>query len=221
MLTRQRDLARNVRQKMSGYELLCRLEDGTAALAFFDPQYRGIMEAMAYGNEGARQKARARLPQMSDRMIRLFIEEIARILRPNGYLLFWVDKYMIGTGAHADIIEKIDSMRIVDVICWDGLGFGMGKRTRGAAQYAVMVQKHPTRPRWIDRRMRDVWTEPVDRSLHPHAKPYQLTERIIKAVTKRGDLIVDPCAGGYGVLEACLRTRREFIGCDLETPVNG
>jgi site-specific DNA-methyltransferase (adenine-specific) len=211
---RLRKIARNVRQRMSGYELLCRLEDGEAAMAFFDPQYRGIMDAMDYGNEGARQKERAKLPQMSDRMIGLFLEGIARVLHPSGYVGFWVDKFMIGTGDHHRLLNAA-GLPVVDVICWDSLRFGMGKRTRGAAQYLVMGQKLPRVARWTDRRMRDVWTESSDRSLHPHAKPYQLTERLIRAVTKKGDLVLDPCAGSYVVLEACRRTGREFVGCDI------
>lgn len=209
-------IARNVRQKMNGYELLCRLDDGCAALTVFDPQYRGIMDAMAYGNEGARQKNRAKLPQMTDRMIGLFITEIARVLKPSAYLALWVDKFMIGTGAHVRLLAPIKSLAIVDLLCWDSLSFGMGKQLRCTAQYLVIAQKDPRRgSNWTDHRMRDAWPEAADRSIHPHAKPYQLTERIIRATTKAGDLVVDPCAGGFGVLDACRRTKREFVGCDL------
>ena len=35
------------------------------------------------------------------------------------------------------------------------------------------------------------------------------------ATTNKGDLIVDPCAGGFGVLEICSELEREFLGCDL------
>jgi len=38
---------------------------------------------------------------------------------------------------------------------------------------------------------------------------------LIEATTEKGDLIVDPCAGSFIVLEVCQETRREFMGCDL------
>jgi DNA modification methylase len=46
-----------------------------------------------------------------------------------------------------------------------------------------------------------------------------LIERLIRATTKAGDLVVDPCAGSYVVLEACRVSGRQFVGCDLETGV--
>jgi hypothetical protein len=33
-----------------------------APLVFFDPQYRGVLDMLKYGNEGARQKGRFNLP---------------------------------------------------------------------------------------------------------------------------------------------------------------
>ena len=32
---------------------------------FFDPQHRGVLDKLAYGNEGARQKGRVGLPAMT------------------------------------------------------------------------------------------------------------------------------------------------------------
>jgi site-specific DNA-methyltransferase (adenine-specific) len=212
---RLRQIKRNARQRMSGYELLCRLEDGEAALIVLDPQYRGIMDAMDYGNEGARQKARAKLPQMTDRMISLFVEQAARVLRPSGHLAFWTDKYSVGDGKHMLFYARAPELSVVDLLCWDAMTFGMGKRLRCTAQYLVVLQKVPKIARgvWKDHRIRDVWPETANG--HAHAKPYQLTERLVRAVTQKGDLVVDPCAGGYGVLEACRRTGREFVGCDI------
>jgi len=50
---------------------------------------------------------------------------------------------------------------------------------------------------------------------HPHEKPTKLTKRLIEATTEPNDLIIDPCAGGFGVLKVCQETGREFLGCDL------
>ena len=41
--------------------LLGSLPDDRAAAAFFDPQHRGVLNRLKYGNEGARQRARCAL----------------------------------------------------------------------------------------------------------------------------------------------------------------
>ena len=35
------------------------------------------------------------------------------------------------------------------------------------------------------------------------------------ATTNEKDLVVDPCAGSFVVLEVCQELKREFLGCDL------
>jgi len=55
----------------------------------------------------------------------------------------------------------------------------------------------------------------VNKRNHPHQKPKRLIRAFIEAVTEKGDLIIDPCAGSFIVLEVCQETKREFLGCDL------
>ena len=55
----------NVAQQGDALELLRSLPDGCTPLVFFDPQYRGVLDKLAYGNEGARQRERAKLAPAS------------------------------------------------------------------------------------------------------------------------------------------------------------
>lgn len=203
---------------MNGYSMLRAMEDESARLAVFDPQYRAVLNELEFGNEGERQKARADLPQMSDHEISVFVEQIDRVLGTSGHLAFWIDKYSIGSGHHLRYFRFAPGLKIVDLIGWNTLRFGMGRRSRGAMEYLVIAQKYPRQAKgfWSDNSIRDCWTEASARDLHPHAKPYQLTERIIRATTRSGDLVVDPCAGSYVVLEACRNTGRNFMGCDIK-----
>lgn len=210
-------LARNVRHQMDGLAMLRGLPAECASLVIIDPQYRAVMDAMAYGNEGARQKKRATLPQMTESQIVFFVSEIERVLKPSGHMLFWTDKFTIGEGIHLRYFSKAPTLKRVDMGFWNKLRIGMGKRFRNVTEVLIVAQKPPVRAKgaWNDHRILDSWPEFSDRERHPHAKPYQLTERLIRATTKRGDLVVDPCAGSYMVLDACRNTRREFLGCDL------
>jgi site-specific DNA-methyltransferase (adenine-specific) len=154
---------------------------------------------------------------MSDRQIATFVQEIARVLAPSGHLFLWIDKFTACEGDHRRYTMHAPELRRVDFICWNKMRPGMGRRSRCRTEYLVVLQKEPVRAKgiWTDHRLDDCWPEMSDRGIHAHAKPHQLTERLIRAVTKRGDIVLDPCAGGYGVLEACAHTGRNFIGCDL------
>ena len=48
-----------------GHALMGNISPSAAALVFFDPQYRSLLDAMKYGNEGkgARLDARVKLPR--------------------------------------------------------------------------------------------------------------------------------------------------------------
>ncbi|CAI2162645.1 6802_t:CDS:2 [Funneliformis geosporum] len=52
---------------------------------------------------------------------------------------------------------------------------------------------------------------PTKKRKHPHQKPRELIKALISATTNEGDLIIDPCAGSFVVLEACQELRREFL----------
>ena len=73
--------------------LLRSLSDGISAAAFFDPQHRSTLDRLHYGNEGARQKLRCALPAMSDSYIEQCCRDIARVLRPHGYLFLWATPF--------------------------------------------------------------------------------------------------------------------------------
>lgn len=210
-------VGRNTRQRMDAVELMERLPARIARVVVLDPQYRTGLDHLKFGNEGSRQKGRAALPQMADDTIAFVVEESARVLRASGHLFLWVDKFAIGTGQHLKYLRRAKSLRVVDLIAWNKMDFGMGRRARCVTEYLVVAQKEPQVAKgvWADHRLPDCWAEGRNPNRHPHAKPHVLTERLIRAVTVKGDLVVDPCAGGYGVLDACVLSGREFIGCDL------
>src|SRR5436305_14710800 len=76
----------NSKLKMDGLNLLKALEDNSINTVFFDPQYRGVLDKMNYGNEGERQIERSKLIQMSEKKITFFIKEINRVLKPSSHL---------------------------------------------------------------------------------------------------------------------------------------
>lgn len=198
-----------------GLDLLKDLIDGSVAVAFFDPQYRGVLDKLGYGNEGvSRGKGRSECVQMSENVIRQFIAETNRALRPSGHLFLWVDKFHLCQGIDP-WLEGTD-LQTVDMIVWDKGKIGMGYRTRRKSEYLLVLQKAPIRAKgcWADHSIPDVWVEKVQKT-HPHSKPVDLQRRLVLATTREGDVVLDPAAGGFSVLKACENSERNFVGCDI------
>lgn len=70
-------------------------------------------------------------------------------------------------------------------------------------------------------RMRDVWDIPIinamakERLDYPTQKPLKLYDRIVKASSNPGDLVLDPFAGCGTTIEAALINQRDVIGIDI------
>jgi site-specific DNA-methyltransferase (adenine-specific) len=115
--------------------LLRSLPDGCTPLVFFDPQYRGVLDKLQYGNEGARQKGRFALPAMTGDYIDQCCREAARVLAPGAYLLRWSDTFHLCEGDHLRIA---DVLKCVDMIAWDSLRPGNGYRSRRRGDYLLV-----------------------------------------------------------------------------------
>jgi site-specific DNA-methyltransferase (adenine-specific) len=208
---------RNVAQSGDALALLRSRQDACTPLIFFDPQHRTVLDKLEYGNEGARQKSRAKLPAMSDSYIDDCCHESARVLASSGYLMLWCDTFRIGQALNGHGLGLADILQCVDIIAWDSLRAGMGYRTRRRGDYLVVLQKPPIKAKstWRDHGIPNRWPEKVRRAEHPHIKPIELIRRLIGAVTSTGDLVVDPAAGSFAVMHAAHQLGRNFIGCDL------
>jgi len=214
-----------------GLILLKELHGVNATAVFFDPQYREVMDAMQFGNEGkSRQSKRVVLPQMDSRTICDFLTGIAHAVAPGGYVFWWMDKFTIGEGIHAKMLEQVNAglakpnrLHAVDVLIWDKGRIGMGSRLRRRFEPCYILQRTPKSVKnWTNRAIPDVWQEtiPNPRSGHPHKKPVRLTMELIGCVSKPGDVILDPCAGSFMTMTAARILDRHFIGCDL-SPEHG
>ena len=206
----------NQKNLCDGREMLAGVDPESVPLCIFDPQYRGVLDMLQYGNEGVnRGRARSALVQMSDETIGSFVAGISTALVPSGHLLLWVDKFHLCTGV-GPWFEGC-GLEVVDLITWNKGRMGMGYRTRRSGEYLLIMQKPPKRAKGVWRRhdIPDVWTEKVERRGGVHAKPVALQAKLIDAVTDPGDVVMDPAAGSYSVLASALQVGRQFLGCDI------
>ncbi len=201
---------------MDGRELLRRIPSGSVAACFFDPQYRGVLDKLGYGNEGvSRGQKRSALAQMDECVIAEFITGINNGLRPSGHLFLWVDKFHLCEGVKGWLTGT--ELAIVDLIVWEKPNIGMGYRSRRKSEYLLVLQKKPCKAKgvWNVHNIPDVWKEGADTKKHPHAKPVGLQQRLIEAVSCAGDVVLDPAMGSGSVWEACRNINRCFIGADV------
>ncbi len=206
----------NHKNKVEGLTFLKAVKENTIACVFFDPQYRGVLDKLKYGNEGkGRQLARAKLLQMSEETIQNFITEIERVLKPSAHLFLWIDKFHLCEGVQKYVPTN---MQIVDLITWNKERLGMGYRTRRCCEYLLVLQKKPIRAKdiWLKKDIRDCVSEKISGKIHTHQKPIELQKQLIESVTKEHDIVLDPCAGSFSVMKACLELNRNFLGTDIE-----
>ena len=211
-----RKLKLNTRLKMDGLQFLNLLPAASFSVAFFDPQYRGVLDKLGYGNEGEeRGKARCSLEQMDEETICAFVHGIADALIPSGHLFLWMDKFHLCTG-FSDWLDGTP-LDVVDMLTWHKKRIGMGYRTRRSSEHVVILQKEPRRAKgvWQIHNIPDVWPEEVKRNGHTHKKPIDLQGELIAAVSNAGDIVIDPAAGSFSVMESCTLRGRNFLGCDL------
>lgn len=211
-------MQKNTKLNLDGLELMEHLESQSVDLCFFDPQYRGVLDKLKYGNEGERQKGRANLEQMSEQTIISFIAEIDRVLKPSSYLMLWIDKFHLCEGINEWL--KNTSLNIVDLITWDKGKMGMGYRSRRQCEYLLILQKSPIKAKgtWRVHNIRDVCNEKIPQNelkLHPHSKPKGLQKALIESCTSEGDLVLDPASGSFSVFACCKDLKRDFIGTDV------
>ena len=205
----------NTKMQMDGLEMLRKLPSNSIPTIFLDPQYRGVLDCMSYGGR-TRQKERFELSQMSGENIKEFVTEIERVLIPMGHLFLWMDLFHATKGDFREWFnDKV--LNLVDMVIWDKDKMGMGYRIRKSTEYCMVLQKLPIRVKgvWCNHSIRDIYREKAIKDNHYHAKPINLSQKLIEATTNEGDVVVDPCAGSFSTLEACKLSNRKFIGCDL------
>jgi len=207
----KRKFSLNTKQGGEALELLSNLESDGVSLVFLDPQYEPVKNVLSVNYP---------LYSQSDYQILRILEQVERVLKPSSFALLWVNKTLLGNDRIPLWLLKTPSLKIVDCLVWHKKNFlGLGNWLRSNAEFCFLIQKYPQKGKvFKNRSFGNVWEEnvvKVSERKHPHQKPRELTKALITATTQEGDLVVDPCAGSFIVLEVCQELNRKFIGCDL------
>lgn len=162
-----------------------------------------------------------------------WINEIKRILKPNGNIAIFGSLhniYRIGS-----ILEDLD-IRIINSIIWykrnafPNITQRMFCESTEQIIWATNNNKKNAK-NWVfnynemkalngGKQMRNMWDIPNTpqnerrSGKHPSQKPEGVLDRLIKALTKEGDIIIDPFLGSGTTAVSAKKLKRHFIGID-------
>ncbi len=102
----------------------------------------------------------------------------------------------------------------------DSIRIPYDEETKKARTRSIFVGK-----KWLEigYNPKDVWSiarihaEDPERENHPTQKPLVIIERIVKASSPVGGIVLDPFMGSGTTADACIRLRRSYIGFEINS----
>ena len=122
------------------------------------------------------------------------------------------DKYEALTGeplGNYPLLERLDRLDDVGMIYWP-------KKKGGSPRYKQFLCDAPGVPAqdvWVD--IDPINSRAAERLGYPTQKPITLLERILRASTNPGDVVLDPFCGCGTTIDAAQRMERSWIGIDI------
>ncbi|MFZ0819515.1 MAG: site-specific DNA-methyltransferase [Candidatus Acidiferrales bacterium] len=218
-------------------QILAAMPADCVDLIFADPPYflsnGGITchaGKMVSVNKGAWDRSRG--PEENHEFNRAWLAAAQRVLKPNGSIWVSGTSHVIHSVGFAmqqlgfKLLNDISWVKpnpppnlscryfthATETIIWAA----KNKNSRHTFNYKLMRELN------AGKQMKSVWTIPPPETWekrfgkHPTQKPVALLDRILRASSNEGDLVLDPFAGSGTTILAALRLRRFTIGVEFE-----
>ena len=108
-------------------------------------------------------------------------------------------------------LVRIDAKRVNKIKASDSIVGGKNNAGGLRTQGNEFIQEFTNYPKNILE-----YPVPTRDKLHPTQKPVALMEYLIRTYTNEGDVVLDNCMGSGTTGVACVKTKRDFIGIELD-----
>jgi site-specific DNA-methyltransferase (adenine-specific) len=143
-----------------------------------------------------------------------------RILVQGGLFVCLCGQYWLHKVVEA--LNRSLSYRWINASVWDGdatpvhIGGWKQPHARILSKWKPLLVyskgDFPKRGQWCD----VIHVNSKEKNWHPWQQPLEEVEMLVRYFSDPGDLVVDPCGGGFTTAVACLRLGRRCISCDVE-----
>ena len=122
----------------------------------------------------------------------------------------WIEEHILpGYRSIESLLDRLDALDKADMIHWPKTGRGMPRLKRYLAGTSGQVPSNL----WDD--IPPVSPQAKESTKYPTQKPLALLERIIKASSNKGDVVLDPFCGCATTCVAAEKLGRQWIGIDI------
>ena len=149
-----------------------------------------------------------------------YLPEFYRILKANAHCYIMCNN--LNLPHFFDVIGKSD-FNFVKLLVWDKQSKICGRYYMGQVEHIFMLRKGKDKP-INDCSRSDLLSfsnfnrekDKDGNNLHDSIKPIPLMQCMIENSTQDGELVLDPFIGSGTTALACMRSKRHYIGCEID-----
>jgi site-specific DNA-methyltransferase (adenine-specific) len=210
--------AQHILSKGDCRDWIDKFPDEGADLCNFDPPWGGdISHRVQEHNESFDDST-----EYADKLIDEMLPQIYRVLRPDRFMIFWIDSIRI-----EELKERCRKVGFNFTFTEQACIWFKPDKTNSHNRYPEK-QPHSVYEQFLLCRKGDpiFYDKPVlnvfpynrvsrATQIHPTEKPIELCQRLVKLCTVPGEVLIDPTAGSSAFLDAAIRSNRKAHGCEL------
>ncbi len=148
-----------------------------------------------------------------------FLEEMHRVLKPSGTLIMFYDLWKIETLRSMMEDSKFKQIRFIEWVKTNPVPLNSKINYLTNSREIALTAVKKSKPTFNSEYDNGIYRYPIyhgkDR-FHDTQKSLKLFEELIEKHSSEGDLVVDCFLGSGTTAVAALKTKRNFIGCEID-----
>ena len=209
------------------YDFLATISNNTIDLILTDPPYE-ISKPTNFQNGKLKHDDTDRFRISMDfgqwdkeqQDLKKLCKEYYRVLKPHGTVIIFYDIWKISYLKEALEEEKFKQIRFVEWIKTNPVPINSSINYLTNAREIALTGVKQSKPVFHSKYDNGIYQYPIyqgkDR-IHPTQKPLNLFIELLQKHSNVGDIVLDTFAVSGTTPVACLKTNRQFYGCELDT----